>query len=79
MTTIKLNKKQSDKPTARNSPVRRADPSKRDRSKPPPPRPTFKNAGEQSSRQRNHKHDGSLHESKGAPAEADGPISRSEF
>ncbi len=79
MTTIKLNKKQSDKPTARKSPVRRADPSKRDRSKPPPPRPTFKNAGEQSSRQRNHKHDGSLHESKGAPAEVDGPILRSEF
>jgi 23S rRNA pseudouridine2604 synthase len=36
LTTLKLNKKRSETPSARNKPLRRADPSLRDRSKPPP-------------------------------------------
>ena len=62
MTTLKLNKKSSASPTAKKAPVRRADPAKRDRSKPPPPKPSPEMAAEQPTRQRNHKHDGSLHE-----------------
>jgi 23S rRNA pseudouridine2604 synthase len=81
LTTLKLNKKPSDKPTARKAPVRRADPSKRDRTKAPPPKPTFANehTSEKPARQRNHKHDGSLHEPVNKPAASDAPILRSEF
>lgn len=84
MTTLKLNKKPSDQPTARKAPVRRADPSKRDRSKAPPPKPTFasEHAAEKPARQRNHKYDGSLHEqpaNKAAAPASDAPILRSEF
>jgi 23S rRNA pseudouridine2604 synthase len=86
--TLKLNKKpSSDKPTARKAPVRRADPTKRDRSKPPAPKPTFKaDVNEQEQRQRNHKHDGSLHDDqkrsqklKTSPDVREEPILRSEF
>ncbi len=81
MTTLKLNKKPSDQPTARKAPVRRADPAKRDRSKAPPPKPTFvhERAAEKPARQRNHKYDGSLHEPANKPAASDAPILRSEF
>ena len=85
MKTLKLNKKpSSDTPKARKAPVRRADPAKRDRSKPPPPKPTFNaDTSEQSKRQRNHKHDGSLHEEPDVrqtkKPDNHRPISRSEF
>ncbi len=81
MTTLKLNKKSTDQPTARKAPVRRADPSKRDRSKAPPPKPTFANerAAEQPARQRNHKYDGSLHEPVNKPVASEAPILRTEF
>ncbi len=88
MKTLKLNKKpSSDQPTARKAPVRRADPAKRDRSKPPAPKPTFKpDVNEQEKRQRNHKHDGSLHDNqkhsqklKTNPDVREEPILRSEF
>jgi 23S rRNA pseudouridine2604 synthase len=86
LTTLKLNKTPSDKTIARKAPVRRADPAKRDRSKAPPPKPTFHqdNVTEKSSRQRNHKHDGRLHDNIKKPAASDAqhansPILRSEF
>lgn len=41
LTTLKLNKNKPNNPSARNKPLRRADPSLRDRSK-PPPKPTVK-------------------------------------
>lgn len=84
MTTIKLSKKSSETTNKSRSPVRRADPSKRDRTKAPAPK--FKPEDNQSSenkgdRQRNHRHDGSLHDApKTERAQAtDGPILRSEF
>lgn len=81
MTTLKLNKKPSDQPTARKAPVRRSDPSKRDRSKAPPPKPAFtgEHTADKPARQRNHKHDGSLHEPVKKPVTSDAPILRSEF
>lgn len=88
MTTLKLNKKSSATPTAKKAPVRRADPAKRDRSKPPPPKPSPEMAAEQPTRQRNHRHDGSLHEdtntrqtpeSDSPQTASEQPILRSEF
>lgn len=81
MTTLKLNKKPSDQPTARKAPVRRADPSKRDRTQAPPPKPSFASEDviEKPARQRNHKFDGSLHTPVNKPAVSDTPILRSEF
>lgn len=90
MKTLKLNKKpSSDTPTARKAPVRRADPAKRDRSKAPPPKPAFNaDSSEQPKRQRNHRHDGSLHEEPSVRQATkpddqrptvERPISRSEF
>jgi 23S rRNA pseudouridine2604 synthase len=84
LTTIKLTKKPSETTNKTRGPVRRADPTKRDRSKAPPP--TFKPEETSSNesvntRQRNHRHDGSLHEKPKAqktPA-TEQPILRSEF
>jgi 23S rRNA pseudouridine2604 synthase len=80
MSTLKINKKPSDTTGTRNSPVRRADPTKRDRSKP------FVKAerpAEQVKSQRNHRHDGSFHEASpktsDSRAPSDRPILRSEF
>jgi 23S rRNA pseudouridine2604 synthase len=82
LTTIKLNKKPSDKPANDRKPVRRADPAKRDRSKPPQAKPSFESKSESKPNpQRNHKHDGSLHRENGnsehLPSQQ--PILRSEF
>jgi len=80
MSTLKISKKPSDTTVTRSSPVRRADPTKRDRSKPfvKPERPT-----EVVKSQRNHRHDGSFHEAtpkaSDSPAHSDRPILRSEF
>jgi 23S rRNA pseudouridine2604 synthase len=41
LTTLKLNKTPSEQPAVKKSPVRRADPAKRDRSRPPPAKPSF--------------------------------------
>lgn len=73
MTTIKLTKKPADSANKTRGPVRRADPAKRDRSK--APAPTFKPEapkakGEENPRQRNHRHDGRLHD---APKRNDAP------
>jgi len=66
LTTIKLTKKPSENVSKTRGPVRRADPTKRDRSTAPTPRfkPEDSNSkvGE-SARQRNHRHDGRLHDS----------------
>ena len=84
MTTLKLSKKPVDAPVAKKTPVRRTDPAKRDRSKPfvKAERPTEAPPA----RQRNHRHDGSLHEAQKpdsrAPAAQDAkdrPILRSEY
>lgn len=84
MTTIKISKKPSEITNKTRGPVRRADPSKRDRSKAPPPK--IKPEGDsQNTRQRNHRHDGSLREESSAsdsprqPAPVEKPILRSEF
>ncbi len=88
MKTLKLNKKpSSDQQTAKKAPVRRADPAKRDRSKPPAPKPTFRTDSDgQEKRQRNHKYDGSLHENQQPsqkltvnPDTTEEPILRSDF
>ena len=85
MTTLKITKKPADAPAARNAPVRRADPAKRDRSK---PLVKTERPAEQAPRQRNHRHDGTLHESRAQTSEtltpdsrapAERPILRSEF
>lgn len=89
MTTLKLSQKPAEtateKTVANKSPVRRTDPAKRDRSKP------FVKAerpAEAPSRQRNHRHDGTLHNAQKPEYEAqkpdsrapvDRPIMRSEF
>lgn len=84
MTTLKLSKKPSETPTAKKTPVRRADPAKRDRSK--PYAKAEHHTEEPPVRQRNHRHDGSLHEAQKpesrAPANkeaGDRPILRSEY
>jgi 23S rRNA pseudouridine2604 synthase len=80
MSTLKISKKPADPTVTRNSPVRRADPTKRDRSKPfvKAERPT-----EPVKSQRNHRHDGSFHEAtpktSDSRAPSDRPILRSEF
>jgi len=91
LTTLKLNKTPSEQPAVKKSPVRRADPAKRDRSRPPPAKPSFnqEKVAEKPARQRNHRHDGRLHENVAKPATADAsnadasitnsPILRSEF
>lgn len=78
MTTIKLNRKPSEVTNKTRGPVRRADPSKRDRSKAPPPK--FKPGGD-SQRQRNHRHDGSLRDEPRMERKStsEKPILRSEF
>ncbi|MFW5432016.1 MAG: pseudouridine synthase [Methylophilaceae bacterium] len=80
MTTIKLNKKSSETTNKTRGPVRRADPAKRDRSKAPTPRVKPESANE-STRQRNHRHDGSLREAPSANSTSttEQPILRSEF
>lgn len=61
MTTIKLNKTPSQTLNKTRAPVRRADPAKRDRSKPPPPKPTLNPDNDAKPiNQRNHRHDGRL-------------------
>ncbi|MFT7228735.1 MAG: 23S rRNA pseudouridine2604 synthase [Methylophilaceae bacterium] len=86
MTTIKLNKKSSETTSNSRGPVRRADPSKRDRSKALPPKFKPENAQNEdaqnkSARQRNHRHDGSLRDApKAERAPTDGqPVLRSDF
>lgn len=67
MTTIKLSKKLINTPATGKAPVRRADPAKRDRTK-PPPKPIIRaemdvkpQTTTDSARQRNHRHDGKPH------------------
>ncbi len=65
MTTLKLSKKPSDASAVQKAPVRRTDPAKRDRTK-PPPKPVAHEQEEkpktENARQRNHRYDGKLHE-----------------
>jgi 23S rRNA pseudouridine2604 synthase len=68
LTTLKLNKKPSDKPSKNRKPVRRADPAKRDRSKPPTAKPSFKDEANSTQKQSNTE-----------PVAAERPILRSEF
>jgi len=84
LTTIKISKKPSEITNKTRGPVRRTDPSKRDRSKAPPPK--FTPEGDsQSTRQRNHRHDGSLREDLSTSSNVleetsvEKPILRSEF
>ena len=91
MTTLKLSKNPADAPVAQKTSARRADPAKRDRSK-PFVKPDNQNQKMDSrlrgndepkndgSRQRNHRHDGTLHEQQtpDSRAPADRPILRSE-
>jgi 23S rRNA pseudouridine2604 synthase len=86
LTKIKLNKKSSETTNKSRAQVRRADPSKRDRSKAPTPK--FKpestqnnDAQNKGARQRNHRHDGSLREEPTVERAPTGgqPILRSEF
>ncbi len=94
MTTLKLSKKPFDAPAVKNAPVRRTDSAKRDRSKPLVKTPVEHQNQKMdsrlrgndepkndSSRQRNHRHDGTLHEQQtpDSRAPADRPILRSEY
>jgi len=83
LTTIKLKQKPTETAHKTRAPVRRADPTKRDRTKAPPPKFVPDNtpvqATEQGARQRNHRHDGSLHEPSKHTTAAARPILRSEF
>jgi len=74
LTTLKLSKKPSETPVAKKAPVRRADPAKRDRSKPfvKAERP----AEAPPARQRNHRYDGTLHDAQKHGHEAQKPDSR---
>lgn len=82
MTTLKLSKKPTEtateKTVAKKAPVRRTGSAQRDRSKPfvKPERPA-----EAPARQRNHRHDGTLHDAQkpDSRAPADRPILRSEY
>lgn len=79
MTTLKLTKKPNDVPGAGKPPVRRADPAKRDRSK-PPPKPVLQvsdkqNSESESTRQRNHRFDGKPH-GYSHPSEDKKPVNR---
>lgn len=89
MTTLKLSKKNDDTSavTAKKTPVRRNNSLPRDRSVAPvkPQRAEAQQAREQrapaaqrqeSTRQRNHRHDGALHEQSSAPARQPAPDSR---
>jgi 23S rRNA pseudouridine2604 synthase len=81
LTTIKLTKKPSETTNKARGPVRRADPTKRDRSKAPPPKFKPEDASNKGTRQRNHRYDGSIREEtkpERAPA-TEQPILRSEF
>ena len=67
MTTIKLSKKPNNTPATGKAPVRRADPAKRDRTK-PPQKPMIKahmdvkpESNSVNHHQRNHRHDGKPH------------------
>ncbi len=62
MTTLKITKKPNDAPAVSKTPVRRADPAKRDRSVAPPKvvAPAVQDTPSKSS-QRNHRHDGKPH------------------
>jgi 23S rRNA pseudouridine2604 synthase len=64
LTILKLTKKPNETPAASKAPVRRADPSKRDRTQ-APPKPVIKNSVDatksESARQRNHRFDGKSH------------------
>jgi 23S rRNA pseudouridine2604 synthase len=84
LTTIKLTKKPSETSNKTRGPVRRADPTKRDRSKARPPRfkPEDAHTKEnENTRQRNHRHDGSLREEPDVQQAhaTEKPILRSEF
>ncbi|MEE9332304.1 MAG: pseudouridine synthase [Methylophilaceae bacterium] len=80
MTILKLNKKPSETSNKARGPVRRADPAKRDRSKAPTTKLKPEGANE-STRQRNHRHDGRLREDPNASqaSSKEQPILRSEF